>query len=399
MDSLEVPSLFICPISLQIMNDPVTISTGMTFDRDSIQKWLFTYKNTTCPLTKQPLSDFSLVPNSNLLRLIESWETLHSRSNDQQHCDINDSVKTPLNILIEEMKQPDLRIKSLKKIKSLTGNKTLSISDNNVLFSGVATLVQTADSRMIIEETLSLLCVLKPSEETLKKVSENGNGDLIMSLCSIMTKYLYTQIRIQSALVLNSIFQVVDGVYKEELKPELFETMTEILKDQNSKNGTVAVLNILIQVLPFGRNNEKAIKGGLVQVLTELLAENGDRRASEMMVVVLEIICGKAEGRAAFLSDPMSVAAVSGMILRNPSANLGNEKAIDLLLKIVRVCKSNEVVQEFMEVGVVAKLLMVIRSTSCDSRIKLKAMKILGFLKGTCKYSHCFPSSFSNLST
>ncbi|XP_065864180.1 E3 ubiquitin-protein ligase PUB23-like [Euphorbia lathyris] len=393
MESLEVPSLFICPISLQIMKDPVTISTGMTFDRESIQKWLFSYKHITCPLTKQPLSDFTLIPNSNLLRLIESWK-IQTPSEDHQRPCKNDSV---IIILVEEMKkQPHLQMNSLKKIKTLLiGNKTLSISDRDVLFSSIASLIPKDDSStMIIDETVSLLCLLKPSDETLKIVSENGNGNLIRSLCAIMIKYLYTQIRIQSALLLNSIFEVVDGVFKEELKPELFETMTEILKDQNSRKGTTAVLKILIQVLPIGRNKEKAIKGGLVPVVIELLAEsNNERKCSEMMVVVLEIICRKAEGRAAFLGHPMGVAAVSAMILRNPV----QYKAIDLLLQIVRVCKSNEVAQEFMEVGAVAKLLMVIQGV-CDLKIKLKALKILGFLKGTWKYSPCLPYSVSNLS-
>nr|DAD27995.1 TPA_asm: hypothetical protein HUJ06_029463 [Nelumbo nucifera] len=36
------------PISLEIMTDPVTVSTGQTYDRSSIQKWLRAGHN-TCP--------------------------------------------------------------------------------------------------------------------------------------------------------------------------------------------------------------------------------------------------------------------------------------------------------------------------------------------------------------
>ncbi|KAI3833473.1 hypothetical protein MKX03_027217 [Papaver bracteatum] len=42
---------FICPISLDIMSDPVIISTGHTFDRVSIQKW-FKFGNLICPKTE-----------------------------------------------------------------------------------------------------------------------------------------------------------------------------------------------------------------------------------------------------------------------------------------------------------------------------------------------------------
>ncbi|KAE9621730.1 putative aminoacyltransferase, E1 ubiquitin-activating enzyme [Lupinus albus] len=43
-DEIDVSPFFLCPISLEIMKDPVTISTGITYDRESIEKWLFTQK-------------------------------------------------------------------------------------------------------------------------------------------------------------------------------------------------------------------------------------------------------------------------------------------------------------------------------------------------------------------
>ena len=36
----EVPSHFLCPISLQIMRDPVTLPTGISYDRAAISRWL-----------------------------------------------------------------------------------------------------------------------------------------------------------------------------------------------------------------------------------------------------------------------------------------------------------------------------------------------------------------------
>ncbi|GMJ03356.1 plant U-box 23 [Hibiscus trionum] len=74
MDDIEVPTYFICPISLQIMKDPVTAATGITYDRESIEHWLLTCKNTTCPVTQQPLPpDSDLTPNHTLRRLIQAW--------------------------------------------------------------------------------------------------------------------------------------------------------------------------------------------------------------------------------------------------------------------------------------------------------------------------------------
>ncbi|GMI98448.1 hypothetical protein HRI_003514100 [Hibiscus trionum] len=51
---LTVPREFRCPISLDLMKDPVTLSTGITYDRQSIDKWIEA-GNFTCPLTNQVL--------------------------------------------------------------------------------------------------------------------------------------------------------------------------------------------------------------------------------------------------------------------------------------------------------------------------------------------------------
>lgn len=68
------PKDFVCPITGQIFNDPVTLETGQTYERKAIQEWL-KRGNTTCPITRQPLCSNSL-PKTNyvLKRLITSWK-------------------------------------------------------------------------------------------------------------------------------------------------------------------------------------------------------------------------------------------------------------------------------------------------------------------------------------
>lgn len=68
------PKDFVCPITGQIFNDPVTLETGQTYERKAIQEWL-KRGNSTCPITRQPLGS-SLLPKTNyvLKRLITSWK-------------------------------------------------------------------------------------------------------------------------------------------------------------------------------------------------------------------------------------------------------------------------------------------------------------------------------------
>ncbi|URE10703.1 U-box domain-containing protein [Musa troglodytarum] len=66
------PEEFICPISLQLMFDPVIISSGQTYERFCIEKW-FNDGHSTCPKTQQQLSHMCLTPNYCVKGLIANW--------------------------------------------------------------------------------------------------------------------------------------------------------------------------------------------------------------------------------------------------------------------------------------------------------------------------------------
>ncbi|XP_074358875.1 U-box domain-containing protein 15 isoform X2 [Apium graveolens] len=70
--SIATPHEFLCPISLEIMTDPVIISTGQTYERYSIQQWLDS-GHRTCPKSGQPLDHLTLAPNFALKNLILQW--------------------------------------------------------------------------------------------------------------------------------------------------------------------------------------------------------------------------------------------------------------------------------------------------------------------------------------
>ncbi|CAA6671487.1 unnamed protein product [Spirodela intermedia] len=67
-----VPKDFCCPISLDLMRDPVIVSTGQTYDRSSIVRWI-EEGHRTCPNSGQTLSHTRLVPNRSLRNLIAQW--------------------------------------------------------------------------------------------------------------------------------------------------------------------------------------------------------------------------------------------------------------------------------------------------------------------------------------
>ena len=62
---------FVCPITQEIMQDPVITPHGMSFDRKAIIDWLC--KDQTCPLTKKPLKKEDLITNYALKSSIQEY--------------------------------------------------------------------------------------------------------------------------------------------------------------------------------------------------------------------------------------------------------------------------------------------------------------------------------------
>ncbi|KAL3536683.1 hypothetical protein ACH5RR_000049 [Cinchona calisaya] len=357
--SADVPPFFICSISLEIMKDPVTISTGMTFDRESIHKWLFQYNQNTCPVTKQALPDQFVIPNSNLLRLIRSWIVSY----------------TTKRFRVRRWNPGMIRVFLVNfDIASILASIVMKDDDEQI----EAASSTDDESWEIIEEAVLILdCINLPGEK-LKKLAQEGEGKFIALLSSVVVQQESSyQERIQADSLLKSIFRIVDDVYKVELKIEMFEGIAEILKDQNSTRGSIAALLILIEVLPYGNSRKKAVEVGIVTILIELLSETSERRICEVLLHVQNQICKGADGRAAFLDHPVAVAAVSSKILR--ISHVANDRGVTLLSCLFRYCETSRVAKEMLEVGGVAKMCMVVQ-TPCSSKTKDKAKAILGMV-------------------
>lgn len=66
-----------CPISLQLMSEPVIVASGQTYERVCIEKW-FREGHVTCPKTRQTLAHLNLTPNYCVKGLIASWCDAHN---------------------------------------------------------------------------------------------------------------------------------------------------------------------------------------------------------------------------------------------------------------------------------------------------------------------------------
>jgi len=79
--SAYIPPQFFCPISQELMSDPVSTVDGHVYDRINIQRWFNTGKNTS-PVTGQPLPSIVLTPNHPLRQMIEAYRPGHTHRAD-----------------------------------------------------------------------------------------------------------------------------------------------------------------------------------------------------------------------------------------------------------------------------------------------------------------------------
>ena len=70
-EAAEVPDDFICPITSEIMTDPVSTSDGFTYERAAITEWLRT--KDTSPKTGATLESKALFPNLMARSMIRSF--------------------------------------------------------------------------------------------------------------------------------------------------------------------------------------------------------------------------------------------------------------------------------------------------------------------------------------
>lgn len=234
MEEIDIPPHFICPISLQLMRDPVTVSTGITYDRENIEKWLFSTKNSTCPVTKQVLSCNDLTPNHTLRRLIQSWCILNASFGIERIPTPKPQVeKSHIAKLIYDAKEfPHMQHNCLKRLKAIASEsernrKNLeSAGGIEFLFS----IVKKEDSEnrevSLVDEAISILYHLEISESHLKNLV-NRDDELVQSLVRILSHGIY-QSRAYAMMLLKSMFELADPFQLICIGQEFFTAIAQV---------------------------------------------------------------------------------------------------------------------------------------------------------------------------
>ncbi|KAK9670573.1 hypothetical protein RND81_13G210400 [Saponaria officinalis] len=343
---LTMPSFFKCPISLDVMKSPVSLSTGVTYDRDNIQRWLDSGHD-TCPATMQVLDSKLFVPNHTLHRLIQTW----SNNNNQHFNSPSFSQIHELFSRVSDSYSTQTRLESLVKILRFASE---SEGNCNFLSSN--------------EKFVSVLVGILGSDSP--DPNPNPNPNLLETVLKIVQ------------LVVKSI---VNDKQKHKLilhsNHNLIPNLTKILKSTGLGSRLIlkSVLSTLISLTSIKQNKIKLIKCGGVQIIGNIISNIDDNVENhltiEFLITLLEMLVGCLEGRVSISGDPNCVPGIMRKLMK--VSMVGNEHIVAILWSLCyyfRDQNSKEVV--IKSNGGLSKILLMMQS-NCSPAVKKMCCDLL----------------------
>ncbi|PRQ41006.1 putative aminoacyltransferase, E1 ubiquitin-activating enzyme [Rosa chinensis] len=396
---LTIPSHFRCPISLDLMKDPVTLSTGITYDRQSIEKWIEA-GNVTCPTTNQVLTTLEPIPNHTMRKMIQDW-CVEKKSFGVER------IPTPrIPVSSVEVAEILSRISSsaekkdeagcrelVQKVKALTKeserNKRCIVANGAAsslaaAFGAFSTAGSFHENVGVLEEILSALTLIFPLRSEANVYL--GSTDSLHCMVRFLDGGDLSQRR-NAVLVLKEALsadkQKTDAL--EEIEGAL-EALVKLIKEPICPTSTKASLVIIYHMLnSTSSSSRESVKGkfvqmGLVSMLSELVVD-AERSICEKALGVLDAICGSKQGREETRDNALIMPVVVKKMLR--VSDLATEFAVSILWKL---CKKDEreddeggLVLEVLQVGAFQKLLLLLQ-VGCGERTKEKATELLKLL-------------------
>lgn len=339
------PEDFRCPISLELMTDPVTVSTGQTYDRASIEKWLKA-GNMVCPKTGEKLTNKELVPNTTLKRLIHQFCSDNgislARSCNRSR-DITRTIVPGSPAAAHAMQflswfltrrlvfgTEEQKTKAAYEVRVLSRN---SIFNRACLIEvgAVPPLLSllVTDDRTTQENAISAL--LKLSKHTTGPeniISSNGLNPIL----TVLKKGLTLEARQIAAAVIFYLSSVKE--YRKLIgeNPEAIPALVELVKEGTTcgkKNATVAIFGLLL--LP--RNHRSVLAAGAVPALVDILASSEKDELVTESLSVLAVLAEDVDGAHAVLRAS-TLPLVTGKLRSSATSRAGKEHSVSILLSL-----------------------------------------------------------------
>eukprot|EP01018_Ginkgo_biloba_P016392 Gb_11650 [translate_table: standard] len=393
---LQIPYHFRCPISLDLMRDPVVLCTGQTYDRSSIEKWLAS-GNTTCPVTMQKLQDYNLIPNHTLRRLIQEWCVAN-------RCKGIERIPTPkqpvdryrVRSLVQEAAASGSiksarasAIRSLKFMAKDSDNNKSIIADEGVIPVLISSVFSCIEEQPLVggdhegdqldmeltEEALGFLVLFSLTDSERISIAQPTRIAYISSLlcCGSM------EVRVNAGSLVESL------THSEHLHEELralvgntagmIEGLVNLIRESLYPRAVKVGIKAIFSLCFLKANREKAVEARAPEALIEGLVD-AQKCDAERALAAIELLCRTDAGCKALSCHALTVPILVKTILK--VSIRATEYAAGSLLAI---CSNSESLQEeAVQAGILTQLLLLVQS-DCTDRAKRKAQMLLKLLR------------------
>lgn len=357
------PVDFKCPISLEIMADPVTISSGQTYDRSSILKW-FKSGNLVCPKTGQKLDSLDLVPNLALKQVIKSYclenginlpiskpggkhksmETggymlsLAAEESMRMAADFL-SIKLAMGSTVAEKSKAAYEIRLLTKRSKF--NRACCVESGAIPY--LLNLLLCKDSTA---QENSMAALLNLSKHSQSKPAIVDNGGLAL-LVRVLKSGIKMEARQYAAATLFYLSLVEDYRRLIGNNPEAIPSLVELIRvgsDRGKKSALVAIFGLLLVPSHLCR----VLETGLVPLLVHILGTMESEALIVDSLAVLAALAERPDGARAIL-HARALNVIMSMLCSSSyeASKLKTEHCVCLLLALCINC-GGEVIEVLM---------------------------------------------------
>jgi hypothetical protein len=380
--STFIPPFFRCPISLEIMKDPVSLCTGVTYDRCSIEKWLDD-GNERCPATMERLQNQDLVPNHTLRRLIQEWCV--AKGFDRIPTPTSPADPSKIRCIMEDINDDNKALDALRKLKSLA--KVSERNRKNMQSVGVLPV-------------LAELCLNQQSIETLRQVAgvlvcfslddaikQRLRGPQVMKSMELLLGHgEHMETRLNAAILVESLTRDRASAREIGLRGPIIESLISLVEGESddgvedyenyASEARIASLNALYNLCAVSRNRVKIAEAAdAVPALADLLSSGVDKKVREKCLGILDALSTTAEGRVAIDDHTLALRAIVKSLL--VVSNNANEYAVGIIWRICLKSGEGDVLNEALVVGAFKKLLVLVQIDSSSPATKVKANQLL----------------------
>lgn len=319
---------FMCPLTRQVMHDPVTIETGQTFEREAILKWFRECRDTgrkpTCPLTQTELRATDITPSIALRNVIDEWRARNEDKELEKACaalgldSVSESDDDTLRALVyvSHMCHRNAAKKNLVRTQGI--------------IPAIADMLKSSSRRVRLKSLEVLRLVVEGNDENKEEL---GKGDTIRTIIKFLSNEHFQERELAVSLLyelskLDPISERIGAVYGAILL---------LVGMGSSKSENLVVVekaeNTLKNLEKYETNVKQMAENGRLQPLLTKLIEG----TPEVQLAMAEYL-----GELALANDVKAVVAEQVGALLVSIMKTGSPPAREATLKALREVSSNE---------------------------------------------------------